>query len=102
MQSGETSRPSKRARLLSPRKIRELVMDSDSDEASATEDDELEPRLLSRWSISSLSSASTDSSASLSVQNVAGQHPQPTQWTLHPYPRGRVVHIYWGSYSEKQ
>ena len=65
MQSRETSRPNKLARLLSQRKTRELLMDSGSDEAgydahsSATEDDEVEPR-LSRGSRSSLSSAGTD------------------------------------------
>ena len=108
MQSGEASCPSKCARLLSPHKIRELVMYSDSDEAgydtysSAAEDDEVEPHLLSRGSCSLLSSAGTDSAASVSededdtVQNVAGQHPQPTQWTLPPYPQRCVVHTFTG------
>jgi hypothetical protein len=108
MQSGEALRPSKCAHLLSPHKIRELVMDSDSDDAgydtysSATEDDEVEPHLLSRGSCSLLSSAGTDSAASVSededvtVQNVAGQHPQPTQWTLPPYPQRCVVHTFTG------
>jgi hypothetical protein len=83
-------------------------MDSDSNEAgydtysSATEDDEVEPHLLSRGSCSLLSSAGTDSAASVSededvtVQNVAGQHPQPTQWTLPPYPQRHVVHTFTG------
>ena len=82
-------------------------MDSDSSEAgydtysSATEDDEVEPHLLSRGSCSLLSSAGTDSAASVSeddvtVQNVAGQHPQPTQWTLPPYPQRHVVHTFTG------
>ena len=83
----------KRARLLSRYQIREIVMDSDSDEekyyvSEDTEDDE--PRPPSRRS--SISEPPTpDFSASSSededdVGNVAVQQPQPCLWTLPPQP----------------
>ena len=96
----------KRARLLSVNQIREFVMDSDSDEAqyntSGTEDEEMEPHPPSRKSPLSQSVSSSGFSASTSededvVKNVASQQPQSTQWTLHPYPRMRVLHPFTGA-----
>ena len=82
----------KRVRLLSWNQIREIVMDSDSDEkyyiSEDTEDDE--PRPPSRRS--SISEPPTpDFSASSSededdVGNVAVQQPQPCLWTLPLQP----------------
>jgi len=80
-------------------------MDSDSDKdkyyASQESEDEEEPRSPSRrFSISH--PPSPDYSASSSededdVGNVAGQQPQPSQWTLPPKPRMRVVHTFIGT-----
>jgi len=88
----------KRARLLSQNQMREIVMDSDSDEEKyyASEDTEDEPRPPSRRSSSP---PSPDFSASSSeeeddVGNVAGQQPQPCLWALPPQPRRRVVHTF--------
>jgi len=83
------------ARLLSQNQIREIIMDSDSDEeeyyvSEDTEDDE--PCPPSR--LSSLSQPpSPDFSASSSededdVGNVAGQQPQPCLWTMPLNPEG--------------
>ena len=84
----------KRAHLLSQNQIREIVMDSDSDEEKyyVSEDTEDEPRPPSRRSSIS-DPPSPDFSASSSededdVGNVAGQQPQPCLWTLPPQPEG--------------
>ena len=89
------------ARLLSQNQIREIVMDSDSDEekyyaSEVTEDDE--PRPPSRRPSSP---PSPDFSASSSeddddVGNVAGKQPQPCLWTLPPQRQRRVVHTFTG------
>ena len=95
----------KRARVLSRNEIREIVMDSDSDEDkyydSEESEDEEGPRPLSRQSSIS-QPRSPDYSASSSeddddVGNVAGQQPQPSQWTLPPKPRKRVVQTFTGA-----
>ena len=95
----------KRARVLSRNEIKEIVMDSDSDEdkyyASQESEDEDEPRPPSRRSCRS-QSPSPDYSASSSededdVGNVAGQQPQPSQWTLPPKPPRRLVHNFIGA-----
>jgi len=80
-------------------------MDSDSDEdkyhATQESEDEEEPHPPSRWS--SLSQPpSPDYSASGSededdVGNVAGQQRQPSQWTMPPKPRRRLVHNFIGA-----
>src|SRR5215471_7434858 len=97
---------SKRAGMLSRNKIRELIMDSDSDEApynsSGTEDEEMEPRPPSRKFLISQAVSSSDSSAGTSededvVGNVASQEPQSTQWTLPPCPRMRVLPPFTGA-----
>src|SRR5215510_9800661 len=89
----------KQARLLSQNQIRDIVMDSDSDEekyyASSDTEDKEEPRPPSRRSPIS-QPPSPDYSASSSededdVGNVAGQQPQPSQWTLPPKPQRHVV-----------
>jgi len=79
-------------------------MDSASDEdkyqATQESEDEEEPRPPSQWS--SLSQPpSPDYSASSSededdVGNVAGQQPQPSQWTLPPKTRRHLVHNFIG------
>ena len=98
------------ARQLSLNQIREIVMDSDSDEeqydTSGTEDEEMEPRRPSRKSHLSQAVSSSDFSASTSedddvVENVASQQPQSTQWTLPPYPRMRVLHPFTGALKGK-
>jgi len=81
-------------RVLSRNEIREIIMDLDSNEdkyyASQESEDKEEPRPPSRRS--SLSQPpSPDCSTSISededdVGNVAGQQPQPSQWTLPPKP----------------
>jgi len=86
----------KRARVLSRNEIREIVMDSDSDEdkyhATQESEDEEQTRPPLRWS--SLSQPpSPDYSTSSSededdVGNVAGQQQHPFQWTLHLNPEG--------------
>jgi hypothetical protein len=90
----------KLVRPLSQNEIREIVMDSHSDEgeycASDAQEEE-EPRPPTRRSSSSKPPSSPDFSASSSeyednVGNVAGQQPQPCQWALSPNPRTRVVH----------
>jgi len=94
----------KRARVLSQNEIREIVMDLDSDEdkyhKTQESEDEEEPCSPSRWS--SLSQPpSPDYSASSSededdVGNVARQQQQPSQWTLPPKPRRRLVYNFIG------
>jgi hypothetical protein len=95
----------KQARLLSQNQIREIVMDSDSDEqqyyASAyTEDKEQLRPPLRQFSI--LQPSSPDYSASSSeyeddVGNVTGRQPQLSLWTLPPKPRRHVVHTFIGA-----
>ena len=78
---------SKRAGMLPGNEIREILMDSDSDEDkyydSATEDEEPRPP-LPRYSTSERPSPdySASSSDDVNVGNVTGQQPQPSQWTL--------------------
>jgi hypothetical protein len=83
----------------SPNQTREIIMDSDCDKAeynaSSMEDEEFEPCPPSTISTSSQTPCNPDFSASTSVdedaaQNVAGQQPQPKQWTL-PLCPGRHV-----------
>jgi len=91
MQCGDVS-CSKWGHVLSRNEIREIVVDSDSDEDKYYESqesaDKEEPCLPSRRSSISLP-PNPDHSASSSededdVGNVAGQQPQPSQWTLPP------------------
>jgi hypothetical protein len=92
----------KRARMMSQNQIRNIVMDSDSDEEayyiSTDTEDEHQPRPPSPI----LKPASRDYSASSSkdeegVDNVAGRQPQPSQWTLPPKPQRHVVHTFTGA-----
>jgi len=94
----------KRARLLSQNQIREIVMDSDSDEekyyASEDMEDDKPCPPSRRSSISE--PPSPDFSARSSededdVGNMAGQQPQPCLWTLPPQPQRRVVHTFTGA-----
>jgi len=98
----------KRARVLSQNQIREIVMDSDSDEDTyyACEMDKKQAGPSSGRS-SNTQPTSPDFSASSSedednAANVAGQHPQPCLWALPPKTPRRVVHLYWGPRREKQ
>jgi len=94
--------------LLSQNQIQEIVMDSVSDEdksyASQESEDEEKPRPPSRWSSISVP-PSPDYSASSSEDdddgNVRGQQPQPSQWTLPPKPRRRVVDTFIGAPNRK-
>jgi len=94
----------KQACLLSQNQIREIVMDSDSEEEKnyVSEDMEYdEPCPPSQWSSIS-EPRSPDFSASSSededdVGNVASQQPQPCLWTLPPQPQRRVVHTFPGA-----
>jgi len=75
-------------------------MDSDSDEekyyASSDTEDKEEPRPPSQRSPSPDYSASS-SEYEGDIGNVAGQQPQPSQWTLPPKPRRHVVHNFIGA-----
>jgi hypothetical protein len=104
MQRGEVSRV-KRARLLSQNQIRKIVMDSESDKgkyyASADTEDEEERRPPSRR-CSSSQPPSPDFSVSSSQDednngNVAGQQPNPSQWTLPSKSLRRAVHTFSGA-----
>src|SRR5215510_12917317 len=85
---------------LSQNQIREIVMDSDSDEGQYYASEDAVPRPPSRRpSISQ--PASPDFSASSSkdeddVANVGGQQPQPCLWALPPKTPRRVVHTFTG------
>ena len=95
----------KRVRVLSRNEIREIVMDPDSNEdkyyASQESDDEEEPCPPS-WRSSISQPPSPDNSASSSEDqddagNVAGQQPQPSQWTLPPKSQRCVAHTFIGA-----
>ena len=87
MQSGDVSHV-KQACMLSGNEIREIVMDSDSDEDeyydSAMEDKEPRPPSTSQPPIPDYFASSSEDE--VNVGNVTGQHPQPSQWTLPPKP----------------
>jgi len=108
MQRGEVMRL-KQARLLSQNQIREIVMDPDSDEekyyASVDKKDEEEPYPPSgQSSISQPPSPEFSTSSSEDeddVGNVAGQQPQPSQWTLPPKPQRHVVYTFTGAPNRK-
>src|SRR5215510_15568478 len=83
---------------LSQNQMREIVMDSDSDEEQYYASEDAVPRPPSRRpSISQ--PASPDFSASSSedednVTNVGGQQPQPCLWALPPKTPKHVVHTF--------
>ena len=108
MQHGEVSHV-KWVHMLSQNQIREIVMDSGSDEEKyyAFEDmeDEEEPCLPSQQSSVS-QPPSPDFSTSSSededdVGNVADQQPQPSQWTLPPTPQRHVMQTFIGTSNRK-
>jgi len=87
MQCGDVS-CAKRAGMLSGNEIRDIVMNSDSDEDkyydSAMEDEEPRPP-LQHYSTSQPPSPDYSASSSedeVNVGNVTSQQPQPSQWTL--------------------
>ena len=98
----------KRARVLSQNQIREIVLDSDSNEEThyaCEEMDEEQPRPSSRRSAIT-QPASPDFSASSSedgedVGNVTGQQPQPCVWALPPKPQKHGVHTFIGASNGK-
>ena len=104
MQRGDVS-CAKWAHVLSRNEIREIVMDSDSNEdkyyASQESEDEEEPRPpLRRSSLSQPPSPHYSVSSSEDendVGKVAGQQPQPSQWTLPPKSRRHLVHNFIGA-----
>jgi len=89
--------------MLSGNEIREIVMDSDSDEDkyydSATDDEEPCPpsRQYSTSQPPSPDYSASSSEDEVHVGNVTGQQPQPSQWTLPPKPRRRVVQTFTGA-----
>ena len=93
MQCGDVS-CAKRASVLSRNEIREIVMDSDSDEdkcyASQESEDEEEPCPPSRQSSISWPPGPDYSASSpedeVAVGNVADQQPQSSLWTLPAKP----------------
>jgi len=98
MQRGDVS-CAKRSHVLSGNEIREIVMDSDSDEDkyydSATEDEEPCPPSTSQPpSLDYFASSSEDE---VSVGNVTGQQPQPSKCTLPRKPRRSVVQTFTGA-----
>ena len=91
----------KQARMLSLNQIREIVTDSDSNEAqynaSGMEDEEMEPSPPSQKSPPSQPVSSSGFSASSYeeedvVENMTSQQQKSTQWTLPSYPRKHVLH----------
>jgi hypothetical protein len=100
----------KRARVLSQNQIREIVMDSDSDEEThyaCEEMGEEQPGPSSgRSSITQPASPNFSASSSEDeedVGNVTGQQPQPFVWVLPPKtPKACSAHLYWGVQREKQ
>jgi len=71
--------------------------DLDKYYASQESEDEEKPRPPSRQSSISQPPTPDDSASSSEdedVGNVAGQQPQPSQWTLPHKPRRRVVHVF--------
>ena len=98
----------KRTRVLTPNDIREIVMDSDSEEEThyaCGETNEQQAGPSSRR-FSSTPHASPDFSASSSedeeaVGNVTGQQLQPCVWALPPKPQKRVVHTFTGASNGK-
>ena len=99
IQRGEVSF-AKRDLVLSRNEIREISMDSDTDEdkyyAPQKSGDEEEPRPLSRRSSNSQPPSPDYSVSSSGVEDdvgiVAGQQPQPSLWTLPPKPRRLLVY----------
>jgi hypothetical protein len=95
----------KRIPLLYPNKIREIAMDLKSGDAkgkvSSMEGEEVKKRQQSPGSPSSQNSSSSDIPASTSeegdaCENVTGQQPQLTQWTLSLYLRRLVANTFIG------
>jgi hypothetical protein len=118
---GIMSRPSKRPRLLQPRKISELTVDTDSDEVGVSSDissdegdvssfeggSESVPKLSQpqpyhqtaschRSSSSISSSASDEEDAGESGLGEQIQQPVTLQWTRPSCPQSSVAHIYKG------
>lgn len=108
------SRPSKRPRLLQPREISELIVDTDSDEARVSSDvssDEggyesvpglSQPQPYRQTpschesSSSILSSASDEEDAGESGPGEQTQQPVTLQWTRPSCPQSSVAHTYTG------
>ena len=92
--------------LLCQNQIREVIMDSDSDEDKSYTSQDLEdeqPHPPSRRS-SVLERPSPDYSSSSEDEDdgsIGGQQPQPCQWTLPPKPGRCVVHTFIGATNGK-
>jgi len=115
---GVMSRPGKRPRLLTPSKIAELIIDTDSDEARVSSNvisveggSESVPGVskpqLYRQTASChesnspvLSSASMDATESGPGEQI--QQPVTLQWTCPSCPHNSVVHAYTGGIREKK
>ena len=108
------SRPSKRPRLLQPREIYELIVDTDSDEARVSSDvssveggseslpGSPQPQPYQQTASSPESSSSISSSASdedEAIESVPGEQTQQAvtlQWTSPSCPQSSVAHTYTG------
>ena len=87
--------------MLSGKELREIVMDSDSDEDkyydSATEVEEAHPPSTSQPPSSDYFSSSSEDE--VNVGDVTGKQPQPSQWTQATKPRRRVVQTFTGPHN---
>jgi len=86
--------------------IREIVSDNDEEKYYPSDMEDDEPRPLSRQSSISQAPSLDFSTSSSEVEDevgiVASQQPQPSQCTLPPEPRRRVVHIFIGARNGKR
>ena len=104
MQHGNFS-CAKQARVLSRNEIRDIILDSDSNEdkhyASQESEDEEEPHPSSVWSSISWPPSpdysTSHSEDEVDVHNAAVHQPQPSLWTVPPKPRRHVVHTFIGA-----
>ena len=103
MQRGDVSCV-KQARMLSGNETQEIVMASDSDkdkyyDSEVTEDEQPRPplRQYSTSQSPSLDYSASSSEDEVDIGNVAGQQPQPSQWTLPPKLRRCVVQTFTGA-----
>ena len=107
MQRGDVSCV-KQARMLSGNETQEIVMASDSDkdkyyDSEVMEDEEPRPpyRQYSTSQPPRPDYSASSSEDEVDVGNVAGQQPQPSQWTLPPKPQRPVVQTFTGAPNRK-
>ena len=107
------SRPNKRPRLLQPRELSELIVDTDSDEARVSSDvSSLEGGYESvpgvsqpqsyRQTASCLKSSSSISSSAFDEENAGESGPVTLQWKRPSCTQSSVAHTYTGGPIEKK